>query len=57
MARLSAFRKANRFNVKLLESYCLLCGLLIGASPHHKVLAKLEKLHKCPVYNRYGDFD
>jgi hypothetical protein len=31
--------------VKLIESYCLACGLLIAASPRRRVLAIMEKLH------------
>jgi len=52
----STQRAIHRINVRiprLVESYCEGCGLLIAASPSKKILAVMEKLHKCPVYFRY----
>jgi len=49
----SSIRKTNPHSVKLIESYCLACGLLIAASPRRRILAVMEKLHECPVYFRY----
>lgn len=46
-------RKASPYCVKLIESYCLACGLLIAASPRRKILSVMEKLHQCPVYFHY----
>jgi hypothetical protein len=48
-----AFRKASPYCVRLIESYCHGCGLLIAASPRRRVLTIMEKLHHCPVYFRY----
>jgi hypothetical protein len=50
---LSAIRKASPYCVKLMESYCVGCGLLIAASPLRRVLTIMERLHECPVYFRY----
>ena len=49
----SSVRKASPHCVKLIESYCVACGLLIAASPRRRILAVMEKLHECPVYFRY----
>lgn len=49
-----AVRKASPYHVRLIESYCLGCGLLIAASPRDKILATMERLHMCPVYFRRG---
>jgi hypothetical protein len=46
-------RKASPYCVKLIESYCVACGLLIAASPRRRILAVMEKLHECPVYFHY----
>jgi len=43
---LSAIRKASPYCVKLMDSYCVGCGLLIAARIK-------ERLHECPVYFRY----
>lgn len=32
----------------LVESYCPLCGLLVGVSRHPEFLAAAEKAHTCP---------
>jgi 5-methylcytosine-specific restriction endonuclease McrA len=47
------FRKASPYCARLVESYCHTCGLLIAASPQRRVLAIMERLHRCPVYFRY----
>ena len=52
---LTALRRISQFSNKLIESRCAGCGLLIGASPHTKLLAALESIHTCPVYFRYGE--
>ncbi len=49
----TSVRKASPYCVKLIESYCLACGLLIAASPRRKILGVMEKLHQCPVYFHY----
>jgi hypothetical protein len=49
----SSTRKASPHSVKLIESYCVACGLLIAASPRRRILAVMEKLHECPVYFHY----
>jgi hypothetical protein len=49
----TSVRKASPYCIKLIESYCLACGLLIAASPRRKILGVMEKLHKCPVYFHY----
>ena len=46
-------RNVNPLCVKLIESYCKGCGLLIAASPRRRILAFMEKLHRCPVYFHY----
>jgi hypothetical protein len=48
-----ALRKANPHSLRLIESYCEGCGLLIAASPRTQILAVIERLHTCPVYFRY----
>jgi hypothetical protein len=48
-----SIRKTSPYCVKLLESYCVGCGLLIAASPRRQILAIMEKLHECPVYFHY----
>jgi len=45
--------KRNLHAIRLLESYCPGCGLLIAASPSRKILVIMERLHVCPVYFRY----
>jgi len=47
-------RKVSAHTPKLVESYCPGCELLIAASPFSWVLTLMEKLHRCPVYFRYG---
>lgn len=49
----SSTRKASPYCVKLIESYCVSCGLLIAASPRRRILTVMEKLHQCPVYFHY----
>jgi hypothetical protein len=46
-------RKVSSSCARLIESYCIGCGLLIAASPKRKILAIMEKLHECPVYFHY----
>lgn len=50
----AAIRKASPFCRKLIESYCVACGLLIAASPRSRTLSVMEKLHICPVYFNYS---
>ena len=45
--------KVNPRHLKLIESYCPACGLLIAASPRPRVLQILERIHACPVYFQY----
>jgi hypothetical protein len=49
----TSIRKASPYCAKLIESYCLACGLLIAAGPQRRVLAVMERLHTCPVYFHY----
>lgn len=49
----TSMRKASPYCLKLIESYCLGCGLLIAASPRRRILLVMERLHECPVYFRY----
>jgi hypothetical protein len=49
----TSVRKANPYCAKLIESYCVACGLLIAASSRPQVLTVMEKLHSCPVYFHY----
>jgi hypothetical protein len=51
--RPSSIRKASPHSAKLIESYCVACGLLIAASPRRRILTAMEKLHECPVYFHY----
>jgi hypothetical protein len=34
-------------NKTITESHCLLCGVLVAASPQDKYLAIAESVHKC----------
>ena len=44
----TSVRKASPYCVKLIESYCLACGLLIAASPRRRILAVMERLYRVP---------
>jgi hypothetical protein len=48
-----AIRKAGATNAQLVESYCLACGVLIGASPVPSLLDFVESMHACPETLNY----
>jgi hypothetical protein len=41
-------RRSSSRNKRLIESYCPACRELIAASPQTRLLALLEKAHRCP---------
>jgi hypothetical protein len=47
--------KRSPFHPELLECYCHVCVLLIGASPRADVLRLLSRIHVCPVYFKYSE--
>jgi hypothetical protein len=53
----SSIRKTSPYSVKLLESYCVACGLLIAASSRRRILSEMKRLHICPKsFNRLCSF-